>query len=100
MINELRETKKLHLEKSSLLDDSTCETQHEADLTSDVWLDYQERKTQRNREGFKIIMDLALQIDQLKIDLENEIRLVDELKVRESLHGRYETFTSSKRLFT
>ena len=45
-------------------------------------------------------MDLALQIDQLKIDLENEIRLVDELKVRESLHGRYETFTSSKRLFT
>jgi len=80
VINELRETKKLHLEKSSLLDDSTCETQHEADLTSDVWLDYQERKTQRNREGFKIIMDLASQIDQLKVDLENEIRLVDELK--------------------
>ena len=86
VINELRETKKLHLEKSSLLDDSTCETQHEADLTSDVWLDYQERKSQRNREGFKIIMDLASQIDQLKVDLENEIRLVDELKVSETLN--------------
>ena len=78
------------------MDDSTCETQHEADLTSDVWLDYQERKTQRNREGFKIIMDLASQIDQLKVDLENEIRLVDELKVRESLHGLYETLTLQK----
>ena len=82
MIDELRETKQLQMEKSSLLDDSNCETQYEADLTSDVWMDYQEKKRKRNHEGFKIILDLATQIDQLKIDLEREIQLVDELKVR------------------
>ena len=82
VIDELRETKQLQMEKSSLLDDSNCETQYEADLTSDVWMDYQEKKRKRNHEGFKIILDLATQIDQLKIDLEREIQLVDELKVR------------------
>ena len=64
-----------------MLDDSNCETQYEADLTSDMWMDYQEKKRTRNHEGFKIILDLATQIDQLKIDLEREIQLVDELKV-------------------
>ena len=73
------------MEKSSLLDDSNCENQFEADLTSDVWMNYQEKKRARNHEGFKIILDLATQIDQLKIDLERENLLVGELKVNFNL---------------
>ena len=81
VINQLREGQSLQHEKSSILDCSVSEAVLEADLTSDVWIDYTERKASRRREGFKIIMDLASQIDHLKEDLENEKRLLSEFKV-------------------
>ena len=81
VINQLREGQNLQHEMSSILDSSVSEAVHEADLTSDVWIDYTERKVSRRREGFRIIMDLATQIDQLKVDLENEKRLFDDFKV-------------------
>ena len=92
VINQLREGQNLQHEMWSILDSSASELAHEADLASDIWVKYTERKASRRREGFRIIMDLASQIDQLKVDLDTEKRLFTDFKVTTKIYNvRYKT---------